>query len=150
MSLKMKSQVLDEMIERLRSGKYEQGSGYLRYRSTSGDQFCCLGILCEMAAEEGVIERVVPDGENRKAFTYKDPNDADQKTHSSYLPGAVIEWAGIVSDVEKSGAVGSEVYRYEEQGAFGEDPTKTLAYMNDNGIPFDHIADWMEANVVRV
>lgn len=31
-------------VEALRSGKYKQGSGYLR----SGDRFCCLGVACDV------------------------------------------------------------------------------------------------------
>lgn len=30
--------------EALRSGKYEQGTGYLR----ANDKFCCLGVLCDV------------------------------------------------------------------------------------------------------
>lgn len=144
MSLKMKSHVLDEMVERLRSGKYEQGSGYLRLRHSDGDQFCCLGILCEMAVEEGVVERIDAAADGR-VFKYR-TNGVDG-SWATFLPPAVIEWAGMVSDIEKTM---SGQFIYEEQGAFGEDPTDTLAYMNDNGTPFDQIADWMEANVVRV
>lgn len=144
MSLKMKSQVLDEMVKRLRSGKYEQGSGYLRLRHTGGDRFCCLGILCEMAAEEGVVERVDAAGEGR-VVKYKDPGA--NGSHATFLPAAVIEWAGMVSDLEKS--LQGE-YIYEEQGAYGEDGTQTLAYMNDNGTEFHEIADWLETHVVRV
>lgn len=144
MSLKMKSHVLDEMVERLRSGKYKQGSGYLRFRHEDGDRFCCLGVLCEMAAEDGVIERVDATGEGR---VVKYRHQGANGSHATFLPPAVIEWAGMVSDVEKT--VVAEFF-YEEQGAFGEIPTDTLAYMNDNGTPFDEIADWMEANVVRV
>jgi hypothetical protein len=35
-------------VEALRSGKYEQGKNKLR--SNDGKQFCCLGVLCQLAA----------------------------------------------------------------------------------------------------
>lgn len=34
----------------LRSGKYEQGKRFLR----AGEQYCCLGVLCDLAATEKV------------------------------------------------------------------------------------------------
>lgn len=34
-----------QWVEALRSGKYQQGYGALR----KGDQFCCLGVLCDVA-----------------------------------------------------------------------------------------------------
>ena len=35
-------------VEALRSGKYVQGSGSLRYTTYSGAKHCCLGVLCEI------------------------------------------------------------------------------------------------------
>lgn len=37
-------------IKALRSGKYKQGKGYLR---TNKNEFCCLGVLCDLAAKDG-------------------------------------------------------------------------------------------------
>lgn len=146
MSLKMKADVLDEVVRRLRSGEYAQGSGYLRVNDPEkGDEYCCLGIICEMAAEAGVVERVEPGGRHRKAFQYHAPGES--RTHASYLPPAVIEWAGMVSDVERRH---DDEYHYEEQGSFGEDHYQSLAYMNDNGAPFADIATFMENSVERV
>lgn len=42
---------INRWVEALRSGKYEQGSGYLCKRSGGVQRFCCLGVLCE---EEGM------------------------------------------------------------------------------------------------
>lgn len=38
-------------VEALRSGEYRQAKGALRY---DGVGHCCLGVLCEIAAKEGV------------------------------------------------------------------------------------------------
>lgn len=37
-------------IEALRSGKFKQGFRNLR----SGDEYCCMGVACELAMENGV------------------------------------------------------------------------------------------------
>lgn len=43
------AEVLDLWIAALRSGKYRQGYSYLR----KGSKFCCLGVLCDLAREDG-------------------------------------------------------------------------------------------------
>lgn len=51
---KMNPEVKALWIEALRSGKYQQGQGALRRISDGGgpDQFCCLGVLCDLAPTE--------------------------------------------------------------------------------------------------
>ncbi len=53
----MNAKSRDEWVGALRSGKYKQGRGYLRYQ----DRYCCLGVLAEIQGlfisepdEEGV------------------------------------------------------------------------------------------------
>jgi len=46
-------------IDALRSGEYTQAEGQLRVRVHYNDgtySYCCLGVLCELAVAEGVIE----------------------------------------------------------------------------------------------
>lgn len=145
MSLKMRGEVLDEVVKRLRSGTYKQGEAALRKKGNDGepDTFCCLGVMCEVAAEAGVVT-VRYAGEDRQSYDYVSP---DGTVESAYLPPSVIEWAGIVSDVEKFWV---ETYYYESRGHYGEGGADSLAIMNDSGHDFDDIADWMEANVERV
>ena len=40
----MNAEIKARWIEALRSGKYQQGIGYLRSKN---DRFCCLGVLCD-------------------------------------------------------------------------------------------------------
>lgn len=143
MSLKMRGEVLDEVVRRLRSGKYKQGQSALRLKDPEGDAFCCLGVMCEMAVEEGVVERGPFDSDDR-SYWYGD----DEEGNNIYLPDKVVDWAGIVSDVEKEMSLGD--YWYEQRGSFGEGEFDSLAVMNDDGKTFPEIADWMEANVERV
>ena len=48
----MNERIKQKWIKRLRSDKYEQGEGKLK----SNDKYCCLGVLCEIAVEEGIAE----------------------------------------------------------------------------------------------
>lgn len=150
MSLKMKGAVLDQLVYRLRSGRYKQGSASLRARESvlstndEDDLYCCLGVLCEMAVEAGVITRGAPvravlGGARRYGYG----EDEDQ----SYLPIKVVEWAGIHSDFEK---YEPDTYYYERRGAYSEESNGSLAVMNDKGVPFPDIADWMVQNVERI
>lgn len=148
MSLKMRGEVLDEVVKRLRSGEYKQGHSALRRLAKDGgpDLFCCLGVMCEIAVEEGVLVRLDTDVPGT-SYGYKVPGQ--DATHTAYLPPAVIEWAGVVSDQEKEASL--EEYHYEERGSFDVGSNDSLTAMNDNGKhDFLAIADWMEANVERV
>ena len=40
----MKPEIKAQWLSALRSGDYQQGQGYLR----QGDQYCCLGVLCDL------------------------------------------------------------------------------------------------------
>ena len=106
-------------LKALRSGRFVQGSGTLKYYSVKEKQFqhCCLGVLCELATEAGVIEASQPDmGMNRHHF---DGN-------TSTLPQSVMNWAGLLDT----------------------NPTiegdRSLAGMNDGGASFSTIADAIE------
>lgn len=63
-------------VNALRSGKYKQGTGQLRRDDPKdGSVHCCLGVLCELARQKGVIETF-------------DGVDGD-------LPPEVAEWARL-------------------------------------------------------
>ena len=48
----MKKEIKDRWVQALRSGEYKQGKGVLR----QGENFCCLGVLCDITKEELGIE----------------------------------------------------------------------------------------------
>lgn len=50
---KMKPEYKKRWLEALRSDKYEQGTGVLR---TSSDEFCCLGVLCDIVKKDLDLE----------------------------------------------------------------------------------------------
>lgn len=67
-----KREVQDLWIEALSSGKYIQGKGVL---GNHHNGFCCLGVLCQLAVDHGVIEYFGP-----------------MKHHP---PKEVMDWAGL-------------------------------------------------------
>lgn len=44
--------LITRWVEALRSGKYTQGKGHLHV----DDKFCCLGILCDLAAKDNILK----------------------------------------------------------------------------------------------
>lgn len=83
--------------EALVSGGYQQGNIFLRQVNTHGEEFCCLGVLCDLAQKAGVIPEpsiVLPstDSPSLTATTYQYGTETNQNYH---IPDAVKEWAGI-------------------------------------------------------
>lgn len=148
--------VMDERIkldwlDALRSGEIHQGSGKLHTATKNGDgterhEFCCLGVLCELAVAAGVVERV----DLSDTDGYRDAEDtvygyAPTEGPSAgvpfphYPPQEVATWAGL-----PHGDTNPYVTRYE-----GEDPEvptgrQVIANVNDEGATFETIADLIE------
>lgn len=112
----MKTEVKEKWVAALRSGQYPQARGVLNRTEPPG--FCCLGVLCELAAAEGVVSKST--GSVRASY------GEDSKAY--LLPYEVQEWAGV----DESPVVvdnGYTVYLTEE---------------NDGGQSFKQIADLIE------
>ena len=105
------------LLEALRSGKYEQG----RYRlKSSSERFCCLGVLCELAVEAGVIPPV--------RITTGGQYEYDSEVNE--LPWKVQKWSGIQTPDAKL---------LQEEGS------DSLIGFNDAGYTFEQIADIIES-----
>lgn len=116
----MKPEVKRKWIEALRSGDYKQGINSLRIDRDNKVTYCCLGVLCDLYAQE-----------NRKRW--KSGADIFYPTlmkEASVLPTKVMEWAGIV------GHTGEFTYK----NGHHED----LASLNDRGKSFKQIARVIE------
>lgn len=160
MALKMRAEVRDELVRRLRSGEYIQGKEKLAIKDEEGERFCCLGVLCEMAVEEGVIQRTEHDEEHWD-FDAEDEgiyvqsvvvNYGNVASYDANLPPEVAIWAGLISDEEWSELTGIKFDDGPGMGRFapsveGQPTMGTLAGMNDDGKPFHEIADFIEKNV---
>ena len=119
----MNKEVKALWLDALRSGKYEQGLGTLCDVNDDGDRkFCCLGVLCDVAIEQGLpIEVQV----NSHTTIYDDS--------SGYLPDSVREWAGLASYNPLVKVNGEE---------------RAVAQVNDTGdFDFPAIADLIEASL---
>jgi hypothetical protein len=88
----MNQEIKTEWVRRLRSGDYLQGQGKLRI-DNGETRYCCLGVLCEMAVEAGILTRI-PAG-------YLSVAHADEGSWDTILSPAVQQWAGIAGDSAK-------------------------------------------------
>ena len=76
----MNKDIKKKWVDALRSGEYTQGRDALK----NGDgQYCCLGVLCDLAAREGVVKETAKYGE----FYYDGA--------SSLPPVSVMSWASL-------------------------------------------------------
>jgi hypothetical protein len=124
----MNPEVKKRWVEALRSGEYEQGYGGLQVAG----KYCCLGVLCDLAARDGVVE---------KATNYCNACQMDHESFASaevYPPSQVREWAGL----ESANPVlpGRAVSAFDTYVG-----SQSLATLNDSGkYPFERIADLIE------
>lgn len=79
--------------ERLRSGEYRQI--HRRLSDTSNGR-CCLGVLCDLAVEAGVVRREVVLGDRTSRVIYVALDD-ETDNGEGLLPKAVADWAGLSS-----------------------------------------------------
>ena len=126
---RMKPEIKALWVDALRSGEYQQGQNKLHVWDEEGTEFfCCLGVLCDLAVNNGVKVTVV-DIDDDGMYCYE--NEVE------FLPQEVMEWSGVWS---KDG-------EYEFEGnpdAFGKNLRGKLTNMNDAGVPFFDIADEIE------
>jgi hypothetical protein len=113
----MNSEVKNKWTTALRSGEYTQDSGKLRSRGG----YCCLGVLCELAALEGVIPAAHVEEED-EMYWY----DGERQ----FLPYSVVDWAGL-ADADPRVRVDDVI-------------NNTLSELNDDGRTFDEIAGFIE------
>jgi hypothetical protein len=103
---------------KLRSGDYLQGKGALRKRGEERDLFCCLGVLCEIAVEDGEVVRSETPEVIGWNYRYAE--------EGALLPIELEGWSGIAS--------------YDDR--------RKLMDLNDSkGKTFAEIADWIDANL---
>lgn len=127
----MKSEVAVKWIAALKSGEYQQGTECLASASqwnTSSPvrRHCCLDVLCELAAQEGVIPSLEP-APSQYEYTFL---RAAGEQH--YLPTAVQEWAGLKTPTGKF-----------DWKTWAPHPC-SLAHLNDSGESFAVIASVIE------
>lgn len=135
----MNPEIKARWVAWLRANADKQTQGRLQRVTGIGDSlvagFCCLGGLCELAVEDGIIERRLCVDPTFEAQMYSYGTDKDRGvpfswSHSS-LPDAVLTWAGLNSSDPR--------VRVEGYGLQG------LTYVNDSiRMNFNQIADLIE------
>jgi hypothetical protein len=122
----MDQQIKDAWVAALRSGTYKQGSCYLR---DIKDNFCCLGVLCDLYAAEHGVDWFIGCDKNTYAF------GDDEAT--AVLPRCVMEWAGMKTC---EGRIGMPGYH-----------NHSLMVLNDYGDhDFSAIADVIESRWIQL
>jgi hypothetical protein len=111
-----KQEIKTEWLRRLRSGTIPQTRGALG--RTDGSR-CCLGVLCDIAVEEKVVETRV------EAYT----DTIIYDSFSGVTPLTVMTWAGMASRAGNITTKGT-----------------SLGDINDSGTSFSTIADIIEEN----
>jgi hypothetical protein len=145
----MKNNIKKRWLEKLRSGEYKQANGFLVVLDDENkpEGFCCLGVLCEVAVEDGVIHRanpVPPKGMGSNPGYLSDPDNRGYPlVENSTLPVEVQEWAGLDAnpDIDLP-----DTTHKDDDGVEYEDTTRySLSELNDNmGMDFEEIADYIE------
>jgi len=116
---KMNKRIKKKWLWWLRSGQYDQTDGTLMEEDSGGNaKFCCLGVLCNIHAEE------TGEGWWEGDTYYPGPYAI---SGNAILPRAVADWAGV----------------YSSPTIDGQDE-KTLTRINDSGKTFKEIADLIE------
>lgn len=125
----MREDVKTEWVRRLRDGR-PQITGYLH---TSEGQ-CCLGVLTEYAAENGVVKK----NESGSFFSYTDPKSGH--VSDSCTPISVLEWAGLPT----AGFSADIVDIKSRPNKHHDGRVTALAEANDDGYTFPEIAEIIE------
>jgi hypothetical protein len=120
-------------LDALRSGKYKQGTMYLAREWDNEPSFCCLGVLCDLAEQDGVVGHNMDGSVRRYWNKNEDPSNASVRAASfTTLPDAVMNWAGLKNHNPVVNAA---------------DCQHTLAGLNDDGVSFDEISGYIEAQL---
>ena len=119
----MNKSIAKKWVKELRSGRYEQGV----YRLVDNkDNFCCLGVLCNLAIDEGIGKWV----KGSSGWAFRTAADIDDQI----LPLEVRKWAGM----------------YSSSGMLNDGTLECLTDLNDAGKSFKQLADIIENNVERL
>ena len=117
----MNNKVKKMWVAALRSGKYQQTTEKLCHGNQNGTKYCCLGLLSQLAVNNGVCSR-------RAAFE-----------GNSVLTEPVMEWAGIHEDTAEV------MWEGDEENCGGQE---SLAALNDTyGLSFKEIAKVIDKNL---
>ena len=131
----MNPEVKAAWVERLRSLPNDMQARSTLKEWESG-KMCCLGVLTEMAVEQGIIEPGVEIdvSDFSKVTQYTDEVGEGTSHWYGLTPPSVVKWAGMETN--------NPDFVHPEHGQVN------LAYLNDHKrFTFDQIADEIEVNL---
>lgn len=143
MRAKVRDEVRAQWVAALRSGDYVQGTGYLTTIKHGVRRDCCLGVLCQLAADAGVGVAVTIGKDGIRSY-----DGLDQLP-----PPSVWAWAtGSEASASKMGTdfdveVANPHYLGEEDPSEPESWSSCLSEENDAGKDFEHIAGLIETQL---
>lgn len=122
----MNQEIKTKWLTALRSGKYEQGKGFLK---NLDNNFCCLGVLCDIAIKENPelgkwVENDNDNYDEGDSITNHYVIETKDGDESGVLPDAIRSWANM-----------------ESPNPYITTKGMTLAQLNDQGNSFNQIAD---------
>ena len=112
----MDQEIKKQWLAALKSGQYRQGKYSLQ---TSSQEFCCLGVLCDLAVKAKIIPEPLLPGPEGVGYQY------GLDGRSGFLPTEVYRWAGL-------------------DGPYPRIADTDLSVLNDNGTSFNEIAALIE------
>ncbi len=84
----MNKEIKEKWIAALRSNEYKQGHNRLR---RFGEEYCCLGVLCDLAVKEGIAKW--SDGDDEDSIRIESLDRLEKSTAN--LINSVKDWAGF-------------------------------------------------------
>jgi hypothetical protein len=131
----------------LRSGEYKQGTNRLRTDASEGSSFCCLGVLCDVAAKEGVTAWKVSSAYQGAIWQESPDNPAGGYYETCGVPPTLQKWAGLQDESGSfDGAVPYRTARMVEaaEADYVRQATNLVTLNDDGGWSFERIADLIE------
>lgn len=137
----MNQEIKAQWIAALRSGDYKQGWKCLARKTDKGTEYCCLGVLCDLAVKAGVIQAgTLPNNLPAGAAGHTEYEFGTLK-NSMTLPEEVSDWAGLESS---NPLAGREVLGAYNDGDYGQDPTTGEVTVTIEPEDFTQIANRIE------
>lgn len=121
----MNQEIKARWVAALRSGDYQQGfTALCTLGGSGGEAYCCLGVLSDLAVQDGVIIKVRASAMTKMRF-----GGEGEAGSLNYLVPQVTTWAGL-SSLNPFVTI--------------DEKTGHLSNFNDAGYTFDKIADAIE------
>jgi len=133
-AITMNPEIKQKWVNSLRSGEYSQGEGKLR----SNYGYCCLGVLCDLYAQEQNQEWEFKEQYSEEINSRFDCWYFDGE--SAFLPKSVMEWAGLSVNTPNMKVFATDDDLEEEEYFYFDE----ISNLNDSGTTFMQLADLIE------